>query len=318
MLYNVYSISPEGTKRLEKVFETISDAEEWVENTTAFENSPANLLAVTNTYTIERPQKPEEDHAVQLQNRVVMANTIINDLEYNLTKHYLLLLRYMISKIKPEDKPNKRYSISIKEFFQLCGIDEKNGGNYTRIVKKAYETIQSNVRWVESKGDKYAVQWFADFVIRKNRTIEYEFHRRIAPYLFDLVHYKEGYTGYIFDDATVLETKYGVRLYEWVRECKNMGLKYRTISLDELKSIVGGKNYSLYNDFNRFILKKAVAEINATIDIKLTYEKVIPKGSKSVSAVLFRFGDITDAEEMEARQENRRIFLLGEIKEKRE
>lgn len=322
MLINVYSVGSDGAKTFMKAFDTMEAAEEYVDimqysermQNDAYKDMGLAVSDITQ-YIIERPGMTEDDKLIQRNNKVFMANTIINDMEYNLSRHYLLLLRYMISKIKSDDKPNKRYSISIKEFFQICGIDEKNGGNYVRIVKNAYETIQSKVKWIESKGDKYAVQWFADFVIKKNRTIEYEFHRRITPYLFDLVHFKEGYTGYVFEDAVALDTNYGIRLYEWVREFKNMGLKHKSISLDDLKVIVGGHNYKLYNDFNRFILKKAVDDINKTTDIDLRYTKIIPMGSKAVTAVYFKLGDITDDEVLAIRQENKQAALRGYISE---
>lgn len=245
------------------------------------------------------------------EHKVVMANTVINDMEYNLSKHYLLLLRYMISQIKPDDKPDKVYTIKIKDFLTVCGIDETNGGNYTRIIKKAYQDIQSKVKWIKTDNGVYAVQWFADFGIRQ-RTIEYVFHRRIAPYLFDLVHYKEGYTQYMFEDAIVMDSKYGIRLYEFIKEHHNMGRHYVSIELEKLKSILNGANYKLYNDFNRFILKKAVNEINKYTNIEVSYKGEKAKGSRAITSILFIINDVKNTDEYSARIAARKDALNEE------
>lgn len=319
MKLNVYKVISDGNRKLCNSFDSISEAEAYIDEAVSYANSAnkqmidegfPELATHSTEYIIERPELTTSDKLVQLQNRVVMANAVINDMEYGLTKQCFLLLRYMISKIAPEDKPNKIYSISMKEFFKICGIDEKNGGNYVRIAKQFFEIVNTKIKWMEHKGDKYPIQWFSseDFVIKKNRTIEYRWHKRIVPYIFDLVHYKEGYTGYIFEDIVAMNTKYGVRLYEWIREYKNMGLKYKCISLEELKEMLGG-NYKLYNDFNRFILRKAVEDINNTSNINLTYKGLRAKGSKAITSIQFNFGEALSDEEIKQREINKQFAL---------
>lgn len=240
--------------------------------------------------------------------KVVIANTIINDMECNLSRHYLLLLRYMISQIKPDDMPDKVYSIDLKEFMQVCNINEKNGGNYTRIIKRAYQEIQSKVKWIQSETEgEYAVQWFSDFCIDK-RTVSFSFHKRITPYLFDLVHYRNGYTHYRFEDALAIPSNHGILLYEFIKQYYNLKKTHVRIGVSELRCIMGAGNYKMFNDFRRFILERALTEINTYSYIKVEYTPVKAQGSRAYTTIEFRISK-PNKEEEEFR-EVRRVQML--------
>lgn len=244
---------------------------------------------------------------------VVMRNELINDMEYKLSRQQLLLLRYMIKQIKPEDKPEQNYTITIKAFCQIIGITD--GGRNYHDIKKNLNLIDNQTRWLESVDTIERIKWFNRLRIRKkDGTIEYSFHESITEYLFNLIHSKEGYTKYHFDEIVVMDTKYGIRLYEFVREHLNAGHRYVNIPIEDLKGILGGTNYKTFKDFRRNILDKAIAEVNQYSIISVKGEGKPKKGERVYSYVRFEIESTLtngDNEEFWYRSDNMSMKLTG-------
>lgn len=222
---------------------------------------------------------------------IYMRNELIDRMEYKLNKQHLLLLRYLIKNIQKNDAADKLYSITISNFCKVMNI-KPSGYNYGS-VKKAFGIIDNETQWIESDEDVTRVKWFDELKIKKKTgTIVYSFHKSIAPYLFDLVNSEDGYTKYKYDDIIVMDTKYGVRLYEFLREHHNQQHKVVNISLDTIKTILGGKNYKTYKDFRRFVLDKAIDEVNKYSFIRVSGEGRARKGERAFSYVRFILDEV--------------------------
>lgn len=230
---------------------------------------------------------------IEREHYVYMRNELINDMEYHLTRQQLLLLRYMIKQIKKTDTPDTVYTISIRNFCKLLNIDAS--GQVYKDIKKTFYRIASQVKWIETNDEINMVQWFSKITIKKKLgTIEYRFHEAITPYLFELMD-SNGYTKYLFEDAVVIETKHGIRLYEFLREHYNANRKYIRVSIDYLMQLIAGDtNYKEFKYFNRDVLKKAVEEINRCQYFNVTYRCMTSTGSRAFTHIRFTFVDIEE------------------------
>lgn len=61
--------------------------------------------------------------------KVVKSNDIIQKAKYELNKNEQKIFCYAVSKIKPDDPANKEYTIDVKEFCDILGLDYYNGGS---------------------------------------------------------------------------------------------------------------------------------------------------------------------------------------------
>lgn len=254
-----------------------------------------------------------EERMVELKHSVVMANTLINDMEYHLNRQQLLLLRYMIKQIKPEDKPEQIYTIDIQDFCKIVGMNSV-GGNQYKAIRDTFRKIDNQTKWIDTpEGDEIRIKWLNVLRIKKNTgRIEFSFSTDISPYLFDLIHSEYGYTNYLYDEAVVLESIYGVRLFEFIKQHFNMGRQIVRISIDDLKAILHSPKYDRYADFNRFILNKAVQEINDYTFISLRYKPLKAKGSRSYTSIEFELNRVADTNDSYRRNNNINFALMGE------
>ncbi len=222
---------------------------------------------------------------------VVKSNELVQKARYSMTVQQQKLILYAISKIKPEDAPDKWYELNIGDVCSVMGIDYDAGGTYYKRIKEDLLKLTTRI-WVKfpdrSEG---TVSWLSDAgIIPLAGTVQVKFHPKMAPYLFEL---RNRYTQYQLSEVLVLKGKYSIRLYELIRsyltqeDLRKGREKDISFSVDELKELLAAdEKYNLWNDFNRFVLKKAVEEINKYSDIfKIEYETF--KTGKQVTQVNF-------------------------------
>lgn len=95
------------------------------------------------------------------------------------------------------------------------------------------------------------------------------------------------FTSYDLDQVANLTSKYAVRLYELVMSWKSVG-KTPEFSLAEFRNQLGllDNEYTPMNNFKKYVLELAVAQINEHTDIKLDYEQ--HKKGRTISGFSFR------------------------------
>lgn len=208
---------------------------------------------------------------------VVKANDLIRKTRYNLTTQQQKIVLFAISKIKPNDDSRTWYEISIKDICDACGIDMSNTGYYYKAIKDDLQKL-TNRLWVELPDKReVTVAWISDAqIIPLSGTIHIRFHEMMAPYLFDL---KNRYTQYQLEDVLVFKGKYAIRLYELLRSYTTEQAlqadieKTMMLSLDELRELLAVDGYPVWGNFERFLLKPAISEINECSDkIHIAYE----------------------------------------------
>lgn len=265
-------------------------------------------------------------------------NELVQKSRYSLTPQQYDLLTYLISMIKKRDEPNKRYTLSIIEFCQLCNKNYKNSWYYTSI-KNDIKTIADASIWVlQDNGKEKLTRWLDEVIIdRGSGILEVSFHSSIYPYIFDLT---EKYAMIPVKCILPLGTFSAKRLYEELRSYQvspdTLRKEYikavddgtveewrtkerkvvRTLDLDDLRRKLDCNNYDVFYDFSRYVLKKAVEEINRFTDIEVSYKGTTSKGSgKKITGVEFTIKLINRSFYDDDRARNREIFYYDEARD---
>lgn len=199
-------------------------------------------------------------------NLVVKHNDLIQNAIFDLSVLQQKILIYLISKIMPGASEIDNIVFSISEFCRCVGIDYKNGANYIYIRDVLHELSDINIK-VKENG-----------VYKNKRIIDtYELpegvgigtvnlHHTMKPYLLNL---KNNFTKYQLFYILDFKSKYSIRLYELFKS--NEYKRNFKIDIDLLQKSLGC-NYSKTADFNRFVLKAAIKEINKKTEINVSYE----------------------------------------------
>ena len=250
-----------------------------------------------------------EDDAIAYKRNllVVKANELIQRSRSQLTAQQYDILSYLISKIKPREEPEHLYSFSIKEFCKLRNKDATEGWYYTTI-KNDIQAIASINLWIlQENGKERLTHWIDDAFIEKgNGIIEISFHKSIYPYLFSL---RENFTAFPLEYTLCLKTVYAKILYELLKSMERLnGARFLDISY-LMKQM--GVDYKYYYDFKRFVLDKAIKEINELTDLEVIAipKRLNPNNKRAVSHIAFTIKNIKYDDVWGIRCANRRLVL---------
>ncbi len=241
---------------------------------------------------------------------VVKANDLIRKTRYDLTTQQQKIILFCISKIKPTDLPNTEYEISIDDLCKACNIDLDSGGYYYKAIKDDLKKLTDRL-WVRMPDNsETTVSWISDAtIIPLSGKVYITFHKAMAPYLFDL---HQRYTQYHLEDVLVFKGKYSIRLYEILRSHTTQKAidegweKEVTITLSELRDVLAVDSYPRWADFNRFVLKKAVDEINLCSDeLHIEYD-TYKGGGKNIVGITFIISTPSAKQMLYAHREQRR------------
>lgn len=222
---------------------------------------------------------------------VVKSNDLIQKARYNLTVQQQKLVLYCISKIKLNDDPSTLYEFSIDEVCSVLNLALDEGGFYYRSLKNDFIKLTSR-SWVTFPDKTEGTfSWFSDaYVIPLSGTVQVRFHEKMAPFLFEL---KNRYTQYQLYEVLVFKNKYAIRLYEIIRsfimqdELREGTEKDIKFSIEELRELLSAPQYKRWVDFNRFVLKPAVDEINKLSDLIRIEYKPLKNHTRNFETLIF-------------------------------
>lgn len=243
---------------------------------------------------------------------VVKSNALIQKSRFSLSLQEQRCLLFAISRIKFSDTPSTEYTFSIKDICDACGIDiDTHGDHYTR-MKADLKSLRDNSIWItNAEGKEETVSWFSKVKINKGTgTVSVKFDETIQDYLFLL---QNRYTQYKLSTPLAFQSKYSIRLYELLlsyikkSELDNKGEIELSFTPDELKERLDAQNYQKFYDFRRFVLEKAVEEINTySEDIKVAFDYYY-KG-KIATKVVFIVNDAGAIQAYKAKQAKKEKF----------
>jgi len=202
--------------------------------------------------------------------------TIHNNLiqaRHKLSLEEIRLMDTIISFIQPEDEDFKIYKIPVSIFKDMYGEQRKD---IYDVVKRTIEGLLSKPIKIETvnKNGKKSFKMFNFISYGEYLEGQGSFYISISPqfkpYLLKL---KEFFTKIPIKYTYILKSKYAIRLYELLKQYEETG--FRIDGIKDLREMLGVEDceYSRFVDFERWVLKTAVKEINEKTDIEVSYKK---------------------------------------------
>ena len=234
--------------------------------------------------------------------KIVEHNDLITSVA-KMDKTPLKIFELAVSCIDTENLPkDNTIYLSKEELFTF--FDVSDNGKHSRFkeaISKMQEQAFFEVREEAGKGFKFrrilpipTVEW-TDY----DDKVMIRFNQDIMPYLIEL---KQNFTQYALSDLIDLNSKYSIILYKWLsmnynqyehysakggrREEQVESYRNPSITVKELRVITDTvKDYPRFDNFETWILKKPIEEINAHTSFNVTYDKV--KKGRSIDSIVF-------------------------------
>ncbi|PST73144.1 RepB protein [Lactococcus garvieae] len=253
------------------------------------------------------PEKKENQKQVLTLNelskrKVVEHNSLITSIA-KMDKTPLKMFELAVSCINTEEPPkDNTVYLSKADLFAFFKVsDNDKHSRFKQAVEKMQKQAFFQIKEEAGKGFKFKsivpipyVEW-TDY----NDEVKIEFHREIMPYLINL---KKNFTQHALSDLAELNSKYSIILYRWLsmnynqyEHYSNKGGRraeqveaYRnpSIKVKEMRLMTDTVNeYYKYNDWDRYILKNSLKEINDHTSFNVTYEKI--KAGRSIDSIVF-------------------------------
>lgn len=212
-------------------------------------------------------------------NQLVTKSNILIEANYKLGVVEQKIILCLASNIHPEDSDFKSYTLPIKEFNRLLGL---NGTpKYTELRQITKELMQ---KVFEVRIDKKVIQvaWLSYVAYNESEgTIDVRFDPFLRPYLLEL---KKEFTSYKLENIVKLKSSYAIRIYELLKQYERF--QERTFFLSDLRKMLGAENvYPAYGNFKQRVLLPAQKELMKKTDI--SFEIEVAKKGRKVEKVKF-------------------------------
>lgn len=226
-----------------------------------------------------------ERDKLSLDNQVVKSNTMIQG-KYKLSALEHKLILTLCSKITSEDNIFTEFTMSVNEFANFLGIENKDY-EFNRTLKRKCKIL--NTKDIEMNlGTKDEPDWLFFHWFEYIRyttgtgTIKMKFSPMLEPYLLNL---KEKYTKYRLGYVINFSSEYSFHFYELMKQFEAIG--ERTFTIDEIKELlmIDSNKYKKYSHLKAKVIQKSIDEINKYSDIKVNLEKEEKEGKKVVGLV---------------------------------
>ena len=226
-----------------------------------------------------------ERDKLSLDNQVVKSNKMIQG-KYKMSALEQKLVLTLCSKIKSDDDMFMEFTMTVNEFANFLGIDNKDY-EFNRTLKRKCKIlnnkdIEMNLGTKENP-DWLFFHWF-EYIryIPGTATIKMKFSPVLEPYLLNL---KETYTKYRLGYVINFKSEYSFRFYEIMKQYESIG--ERTITIEEIKDLlmIDIDKYTKYSHLKAKVIQKSIEEINKYSDIKINLEKEEKEGKKVVGLV---------------------------------
>ena len=234
--------------------------------------------------------------------KVVEHNSLITSIA-KMDKTPLKMFELAVSFINTEEPPKDHtVYLSKAELFAFFKVSDND--KHTRF-KEAIQKMQKQAYFEikEEKGKGFQFESIVPIPYIKwtdyNDEVTIQFSDRIMPYLINL---KKNFTQHALSDLAELNSKYSIILYRWLsmnynqyehysykggrREEQVEAYRNPTISMRELREMTDTINeYQDFRNFDKWVLKKPLEEINEHTSFNVTYEKV--KKGRSIDSIVF-------------------------------
>ena len=253
------------------------------------------------------PKNEQNQKQVQILNelskrRVVEHNSLITSIA-KMDKTPLKMFELAVSCIDTEEPPKDHtVYLSKNELFAFFKVsDNDKHSRFKEAVEKMQKQAFFKIKEKKEHGFEFEnivpipyVKW-TDY----HDEVTIRFSPEIMPYLINL---KQNFTQHALSDLAELNSKYSIILYRWLsmnynqyehysykggrREEQVESYRNPTISIRELRALTDTvKDYPRIDNFETWILKKPLEEINAHTSFNVTYDKI--KKGRSIDSIVF-------------------------------
>ncbi|MEM9888152.1 MAG: replication initiation protein [Bacteroidota bacterium] len=226
----------------------------------------------------------------------------------------------VLSQIRRGDEEFKVYRIRYGDVIKAFELKSGDSYHYLREAGKSLMNKSFYVKYEKNgtaREKQYHILRELDYLQEgeeekapaSEEYIDVVVEQKMKPLLLQL---QKNFTAYDLRNVVKLGV-YPVRVYELLKQYQSIGK--RTLTIAEMKEMFEVKDkYKLFADFNRWIVKPAVKEINKHTDLMVTDTAKVKEG-RSVVALCFRFREKTEAEKIkmqagEKKKVNRQQLLL--------
>lgn len=206
---------------------------------------------------------------------VVKSNKLV-EARYKLNLNEQKIILYAVSKLDRERDKFNVISFEVKEFTELLGTGTDRYGEIREVVRE----LRKKEVIIDDPEGEIITGWLSS-IQNKSGIIELEFSEKLLPYLLQL---KECFTRYQLKNVLYLKNKYSIRIYELMKQYQTIG--HRTFTTEELKDLlIIGDKYSEFKDFNKYVIKLTMDEINDYTDINIDVDYI--KRGRKVTGVKY-------------------------------
>lgn len=257
--------------------------------------------------------------------KIVEHNDLITSVA-KMDKTPLKIFELAVSYIDTENPPKDGFIyLSKTELFNFFRVSDSNKhSRFKEAIEKLQKQSYFKIQEEKGKGLKYKsivpipyIEW-TDY----NDEVKIEFHREIMPYLIDM---KKSFTQYALSDLIELNSKYSIILYKWLsmyynqyehysnkggrREEQIESYRNPSITLEKLRIMTDTvEEYIRFTNFDEWVLKKPLEEINEHTHFNVSYEKI--KKGRRVDSILFHITKKYIAPNTNYKQEQQDINFL--------
>ncbi len=265
--------------------------------------------------------------------KIVEHNDLITSVA-KMDKTPLKIFELAVSCIDTENLPKDNIIyLSKAELFTFFKVDDKDKhGRFKKAIAKMQEQAFFEIKEEKNKGFKFrrilpipTVEW-TDY----DDKVMIRFNQDIMPYLIEL---KQNFTKYALSEIMELNSKYSIILYKWLsmnyNQYEHYSVKggrraeqvevYRnpTITVKELRVITDTvKDYPRFTNFESYIIKNSLKEINAHTSFNVTYDKI--KKGRSIDSIVFHIDKKRTAEDNSYKLEDQAYIDDKKAKEETE
>lgn len=224
---------------------------------------------------------------------VVQSNDLIMARQ-NLSKNAAKLIRATIMQIKPEDEHLDGIFFTIGDLAKLYGVTPQ--ALYPIVDEITTEIMTKFVEFRVPDGSKSGnksfrkVNWTSVCEYIENKGVFVKMNVELFPNLIGL---KKFYTQYPYTDITKMGTVNSMRIYEMIMlkiDSKYFPKEGRSVVVS-VEEIVDGcaleGKYKNTNDLKRFVIDKAVRDINKYTLYEVSYSQISSENGKKIVAFNF-------------------------------
>lgn len=235
-----------------------------------------------NTRSEEYKQKMNSENRLfieEISRVVAKSNPMIRDSKISLSIQEYKLMLYLISKVKQSDDDFDYNTYELSKLCKVLGI-ESSGSNY-RTLRKTLEGLASRIFYVKEDGYYVSCRWVDKLKWNPDipTMLEIRLDNTLKPYLLNV---KKNYTAYSLDCVISMQSRFSIRLYEYLKSYLYSGTI--STSIDDLVVLLNA-DFSTFKNFRVYALDVAVGEINDITDLMVSY--TLSKTGKKYTGITF-------------------------------